>query len=229
VIDGDTVVFEDGEHVRMIGIDTPELGHGDQARQPGAQAAKDWLARRLPRGTPVLAAVDGENRDGHGRLLRHLFLPDGTNLQAEILVAGLATPLTIPPSLGHLACYRLAAKTAEDATVGLWSRPEYRPLEPGALEADTRGYRVIRSRVMAMYLAHGGIRLQLEGGLSAFVPAASRALFDQERLASLGGRFVEIRGMVYPRRGRLQMLLRHPVDLRPEENAGNPATPQASK
>lgn len=37
VIDGDTVVLDDGRHVRLLGIDAPEL------KQPGGRESKRWL------------------------------------------------------------------------------------------------------------------------------------------------------------------------------------------
>jgi endonuclease YncB( thermonuclease family) len=228
VIDGDTVILEDGAHVRLVGIDTPELGHGDGPDQPGAVAARDWLAARLARGTAVLAGADREDRDRHGRLLRHLYLADGTNLQAALLESGLATPLTIPPSLGHLSCYRRAAATAEHAAAGLWGRAEYRPVAPRSLAANTRGFRIVLSRVVETGAARGGFRLQLEGTLSAYVPQASVAAFDGKMLGGLAGQVVEVRGMVYPWRGRLRLFLYHPLDLRIVTGTGNPAAPQAS-
>lgn len=229
VIDGDTVIFGDGEHVRMIGIDTPELGADGAPEQPGAAAARDWVAVRLGRGTSVLADRDQENRDRHGRLLRHLFLADGTNLQAGLLSEGLAMPLTIPPSLGHLTCYRDAAAAAERAGAGLWGRPEYRPMAPGALAATTRGYRIIQSSVIRVRPFRGNILLQLDGPLSVTIPSSSLAAFDQALFDMLAGEQVEVRGMVYPYRGRLQMYVRHPLDLRRLDVQGNPAGPQASK
>ena len=34
VVDGDTVVLQDGRHVRYIGIDTPEIDHKNQRAEP---------------------------------------------------------------------------------------------------------------------------------------------------------------------------------------------------
>lgn len=37
VIDGDTIVLDDGRHIRLLGVDAPEL------KQPGGDRAKRWL------------------------------------------------------------------------------------------------------------------------------------------------------------------------------------------
>ena len=223
VIDGDTVILADGEHVRLVGIDTPELGHNGTPDQPGAAVARDWLRSRLTPGSVALAVADTENRDHHGRLLRHLFLPDGTNLQAALLAAGLATPLVMPPSLGFLRCYQQAADAALNARAGLWGRTEYQAADAGALPADTRGYRMVRDRVVQGHWTRGGAWLELSGPLSVTIPAASFREFDRDAVAALPGQYAEFRGMVYPFRGRLRLLLRHPVNLIvPARQPGNP-------
>ena len=213
VIDGDTVILGDGEHLRMIGIDTPELGRDGEPDQPGAAAARDWLRTRLGPGSPVLAVDDHENRDRHGRLLRHLFLPDGTNLQASLLAEGLATPLVIPPSLRYLPCYQQASDTAREARTGLWGRHEYQSTDPFLLAPDTRGFRIIRDRVVQVHWTRGGAWLELSGPLSMTIPAADFAEFNRNAIAALPGQRAEFRGMVYPYGGRLRLYLRHPVNL----------------
>ncbi|OGT84465.1 MAG: hypothetical protein A3H91_12540 [Gammaproteobacteria bacterium RIFCSPLOWO2_02_FULL_61_13] len=229
VIDGDTVILGDGEHLRMVGIDTPELGHGSTPDQPGAAAARDWLRARLTPGTPVLTVADTEDRDRHGRLLRHLFLSDGTNLQAGLLAEGLATPLVIPPSLRYLPCYQHAADTALGAQTGLWGRREYRSADPETLAPDTRGFRIVRDRVMQVHWTRGGAWLELSGPLSVTIPAANFAEFDRKAIAALPGQRAEFRGMVYPQRGRLRLYLRHPVNLRVPAEPGNSVAPDKSK
>src|SRR5687768_17229147 len=47
VYDGDTVVLEDGKHVRLLGINTPEIESHQRAEEPGGIAAKKWLQTQL--------------------------------------------------------------------------------------------------------------------------------------------------------------------------------------
>jgi endonuclease YncB( thermonuclease family) len=84
VIDGDTIVIDSGEHVRFIGIDTPEVGHcnHDEATQN---------MRNLVYGKAViLTAGARDNTDKYGRLLRYVDLPDGTDTGLSQIRAGLA-------------------------------------------------------------------------------------------------------------------------------------------
>lgn len=68
VIDGDTIELEDGQKVRLIGIDTPERGC------PGYQEAKKNLQDMVLTKRIVLVADGKQNTDRYGRLLRYVDL-----------------------------------------------------------------------------------------------------------------------------------------------------------
>ena len=65
IVDGDTLELGNGEIVRLVGIDTPEVG------QCGYQEASDALSR-LVLGRQVRLTVSDEDRDRYGRLLRYV-------------------------------------------------------------------------------------------------------------------------------------------------------------
>jgi len=65
VVDGDTVDLANGETVRLVGIDTPEVG------QCGYERAKVALVR-LVEGKRVRLVRSDEHRDVYGRLLRYV-------------------------------------------------------------------------------------------------------------------------------------------------------------
>ena len=65
VIDGDTVVLRNGEHVRLVGIDTPERD------QCGYDAARDALAALVEDRDVTLTRPEAD-RDRYDRLLRYV-------------------------------------------------------------------------------------------------------------------------------------------------------------
>jgi endonuclease YncB( thermonuclease family) len=65
VIDGDTIELGNGEAVRVVGIDTPEVG------ECGFEAASAAMSR-LVLGKRVQLTISDEDRDGYGRLLRYV-------------------------------------------------------------------------------------------------------------------------------------------------------------
>jgi hypothetical protein len=67
VIDGDTVVVSSGQHVRLIGIDAPEVGSGPCATKATAKMAQLVLGRPVKLDTGART-----NTDKYGRLLRYV-------------------------------------------------------------------------------------------------------------------------------------------------------------
>ncbi|MBK6468112.1 MAG: thermonuclease family protein [Rhodobacter sp.] len=80
VIDGDTIDIE-GTRIRLAGIDAPEL------EDPYGKQARSALIR-LCHGAEMRAVAEGEQT--HVRLVATCYLPDGRDLSAEMVKAGLA-------------------------------------------------------------------------------------------------------------------------------------------
>ncbi|WP_297112738.1 thermonuclease family protein [uncultured Devosia sp.] len=80
VIDGDTIVI-DKIRIRIAGIDAPELDH------PFGKQSK-WALVKLCKGQVVTARVKPEL--SYDRMVAECFLPDGRDLAAEMVRAGLA-------------------------------------------------------------------------------------------------------------------------------------------
>lgn len=80
VIDGDTIVI-DKTHIRLAGIDAPELDH------PYGKKAKFALAA-LCKGQVVTARISGDVT--YERVVAHCSLADGTDLSAALVAQGLA-------------------------------------------------------------------------------------------------------------------------------------------
>lgn len=80
VIDGDTIVIN-GVKIRLAGIDAPELDH-----PYGKMAKSEMMA--ICRGQAITARLDGAL--SHGRSVATCYLPDGRDVGAELVKAGLA-------------------------------------------------------------------------------------------------------------------------------------------
>ncbi|TVR00732.1 MAG: hypothetical protein EA399_03335 [Desulfovibrionales bacterium] len=87
--DGDTIHLEDGQQVRLLGIDAPEMGRDGEPDQYYARESRDYL-RRLIGGQPVHLESDGQGLDRYGRLLAYAFLPDGRMVNEVLVEEGLA-------------------------------------------------------------------------------------------------------------------------------------------
>ena len=87
VIDGDTIVLDGNERVRLIGVDTPET---KDPRKPVQHFGKEAYAftKKLVEGLKVRLDYDLNKKDKYGRTLAYVYLEDGTFLNAEIIRKG---------------------------------------------------------------------------------------------------------------------------------------------
>jgi micrococcal nuclease len=116
VIDGDTLVCEGGQRVRLLLIDTPEMDQGEFGR-----LAREALLELLPPGTSSPMEFDVQRLDRYGRTLAYLYLPDGRMANLELARRGYAVVLSYPPNIRHIDEMRSAVVEAREARRGLWS------------------------------------------------------------------------------------------------------------
>jgi len=116
VLDGDTIVLRGGERVRYLGIDAPETG------DPFAAEAKQ-LNQSLVRFRDIRLEFDERERDDYGRLLAHVYVRVDDRwvlVNLEIVRAGLARLLFIPPNERYREEYERALHEAVISRRGLW-------------------------------------------------------------------------------------------------------------
>jgi micrococcal nuclease len=115
VIDGDTIELSDGEHVRYIGMDTPEMRPVEEYAEAATEAN-----RELVEGKTVIVVPDVELRDRYGRLLAYIYVDD-TFVNAELVRRGLAQVATYPPNVRYQGYFLKLQREAREAGRGLWS------------------------------------------------------------------------------------------------------------
>ncbi len=124
VIDGDTVIARVGdtdEHVRLIGINSPETKDPDKPVECYGPEASAELQAMLPEGTPVRLERDVEARDQYDRLLAYVFrASDGLFVNAALGREGFVRSLWITPNGAYRAEVDGAIAEARAAGRGLW-------------------------------------------------------------------------------------------------------------
>ena len=104
VVDGDTFVLANGERVRLLGIDTPEKHESDKLDRDSERSGRDKktiqrlgelagkYTKKLIEGKKVILVPEPnhENKDKYGRLLRYVYLEDGTFVNKKIVEDGYA-------------------------------------------------------------------------------------------------------------------------------------------
>lgn len=212
VYDGDTLRLDDGRKVRIIGINTPELGHDGAPDEPLAELAREATRALAEKGTRVALRFGQERHDRYGRLLAHVYLPDGRSLEAELLARGLATTLVVPPNTWNLECYAQVEKRARAQGKGIWGLPRYEPISSRGLK-KAEGYHLVRGRVTRVGESRSSIWLNLEGSVALRIPRRDLEEFTSFDPRALTGREVLARGWLHERKGELRMTVRHPAAL----------------
>jgi micrococcal nuclease len=119
IVDGDTVVLVDGQKVRYIGINAPEMAHEDQSPEPYAETAKQFNALLVNR-KKVRLEFGKERFDRYQRLLVYVFLENATFVNAEILLNGYAYLLKKRPNLKYDKILLQSQRSAMSAKKGIW-------------------------------------------------------------------------------------------------------------
>jgi micrococcal nuclease len=131
VVNGDTLLLENGERVRLIGIDAPE-------NRTGAKATRDSLRQRKPLSVllrdgrkaakfvadligekEVRLEFDAQQKDIDGQLLAYVYVGD-IFLNAEIVKQGFAQLLITPPNIKYSDLLQKLYDEAKQNKRGLW-------------------------------------------------------------------------------------------------------------
>lgn len=125
VVDGDTIDVDlDGktERLRLIGIDTPETVDPRKIIQCfGIEASNK--SKEILTGNQVRLEADSSQgeRDKYNRLLRYVFLEDGTNFNQLMIKQGYAHEYTYDTDYKYQQEFKDAENYARQNRLGLWS------------------------------------------------------------------------------------------------------------
>ena len=140
VIDGDTIQALYGgmeKRIRLIGIDTPESRvnrkekkdkyanmseHDIKTIVEMGKKAKAYVNGLIKRGDSITIELGVQEMDKYGRLLGYVYLSNGKMLNEEIVKAGYAVIMTIPPNVKYKDRFLIAYQEARERKVGLWGK-----------------------------------------------------------------------------------------------------------
>ncbi len=120
VIDGDTVVLENGERLRYAGINAPELHTEKGMPQPFAVEAYK-LNKKLVEGKTLYLELSLRKRDRYGRLLGELYFENGTPVSAILVKEGVAFVCYYPGSGKYYQRYLPLQREAIRQRKGIFS------------------------------------------------------------------------------------------------------------
>lgn len=162
VIDGDTLELRDGRHLRLLGVNTPELSKKGRPAQPLAGEARDFT-RQFLHGGELKLSYDKQRRDHYGRTLAHIYNHRGENLEAALLSAGLAFHIAVAPNFSLAECLARSEQTARKEKIGLWADGAWPVKHAAVVRPGDGGFVLLRGRVRKVEHSRRAIWLELDG------------------------------------------------------------------
>ncbi len=212
IYDGDTILLTNGQKVRFLGINTPEVEGRNKLAQAGGEEARQWLQKKL-KNKKVRLERDVEKKDKYGRLLAHVFTPDNAHLNFELVKLGLATVNIHPPNLKYMDDLLAAESEAEQKLIGIWQYQQYAAKAVESLNGQAlRGWQRVFGTIKSVYHSRKYSYLNLTDTFSLKIQHKSSQLFPE--LEGYVGSKVEVRGWINKHKKRYSMFIRHPSSIK---------------
>lgn len=196
VYDGDTLKLQDGRHVRVLGVNAPEVDHGNErsgqalGRESQLAAEEFWRANRSAR-----LFYDVQRVDRYGRTLAHVYDAKGNSLAAHLLRKGLGFHAAIPPNLSLQECLVGQELLARKSAVGVWRHRAWQAKAAAGLTLEDTGFQRITGRVVSVRKAQS-VWLELDGPVVIKITPTDLGNFPVRNWSLWEGKRVEVRGWV---------------------------------
>lgn len=119
VFDGDTILLNNNEKIRLLGIDAFEY---DQL--PYGPKAKEFLTM-LTLNKKVCVETDVEEKDIYERTLGYVFLDKKTFVNEAVVKNGLAILYDFPPNIKYIDRLKKAQIYGRQNMLGVWEKQNY--------------------------------------------------------------------------------------------------------
>ena len=219
IVDGDTVVLEDGRQVRLVGIQAPKLplGRKNFTKWPLADMARDLL-EELVAGREVTLRYGGQRVDRHGRALAHLVRDDGLWIQGELLSRGLARVYSFADNRALVAEMLEQEVLARAARKGIWANPWYAVRGPEGLARYLGAFQIVEGKVVDAAEVRGTVYLNFGADwrtdFTVMLNGKSVKLFRKAGIEplELEGANIRVRGWLDNRNGPM-IVATHPEQI----------------
>ncbi|MBN1225342.1 MAG: thermonuclease family protein [Candidatus Aminicenantes bacterium] len=216
VYDGDTVKvrFEGGveRKVRLIGVDSPEIGDEREEIRLSAYMAKRFCFHRLYRKT-VQLTYDWEREDKYGRLLAYVWLGKKLLFNELILREGFASAfLKFPFEEKFRKRFVEAERAAREQESGFWQKKPLPVISASEAKRNIGKYISVSFQCTRVQFRGNFVFLHSQGDFCALISHRNLANFPDIR--SFEGRLLSISGYLEEYRGEPQIMVFLPVQIK---------------
>ena len=146
VLDGDAIVLDTGQSVRLVGIEAPARGSRDREGQPFAAEAARSL-EDLVMGREVQLYYPGLTRDRYDRALAHIVTADAAGpeywVNHELVRRGDVRVRVYPDTAAGGDALLEVERAARDEGRGLWRLLAYQPKSALSVDETDRGFLIV--------------------------------------------------------------------------------------
>lgn len=209
IVDGDTLLLDNGLVVRLVGIQAPHLALGRTGLTdwPMGEDAKRALAAIVLK-KPIMLAYGGAEKDRYGRSLAQVFITGEASsvwVQEAMIRAGMARAYAFSDNRACMPELLAAEGRARLERVGIWGDSYYsvrRADRPAALLQLEGHYELVEGRVLLAEASQGLVFLNFgrfwKEDFTAVIDRGGLKLFAEAGIdpTKLGGALVRVRGWV---------------------------------
>jgi endonuclease YncB( thermonuclease family) len=225
ITDGDTVVLDTGESVRLVALQAPKisLGRANFVDWPLGEVSRQALGA-LILGKRVTLLYGGRRQDRHGRHLAHLVrLEDALWVQREMLDQGMARVYSFADNRAAIDQLLEAERRARARSLGIWGQPFYAIRDPASVIDDIDSFQIVEGMIVSAALVRGRHYLNFgddwREDFTVTVAPRDRKIFQSslvanglEDLAALAGHRMRVRGWIKSYNGP-QIEVTHPEQI----------------
>lgn len=218
-IDGDTIKLVGGEHVRYLGVDTPERG------EPFYIEAKRRNSALVKKQNVKLVVCDAEPKDKYGRTLAWVYV-DGAFVNAVLIKEGFGKAMIMPPCVtekaGELRRYEEEARQARRA---IWGKAGAAVPDSAVIISPEDAPRYagravkVQGRVMDVHKTKSAVFLNFSRrGKKGFKAVIFKSSFEEFRLSGIDpldykGRNIAVHGVVKFYKGAPEIIVKLPSQI----------------
>ncbi len=211
VYDGDTFKTRQGEKIRFLGLNTPEILHRDAPAQIGGNKAKEALTK-LILGKQVRLRFDKEKKDRYKRTLAQVWMRNGLWVNGWLVQQGYAHVYTFEPNVRWTRKLLRKERIARTQKLGIWNTSRFRLLKARKVSEKNIGqFHVVQGKVEKI-TDKKGWQFKL-GKLYISIPKSRRKLFQQPPNVKVNQK-ITVRGKIrISSKNKFFLALYSPTDL----------------
>lgn len=213
IVDGDTLHTEQGEKLRLLHINTPEINpNSKKPAEAYSIAAKERLIALAGKGQTIYWLSDNRLKDKYGRHLALVFNHTKEFVNARLVADGFAHALVLPPNQKYWQCIKTAELEAARFQRGIWSKSPKIFKTPKQAKPK-QGFQLIGGQISQVKDTRKYRWLILQDTLWVGIPRKQFQFFSNESINLKVGDELRLRGYVYQSHGKNRVKLNHPAML----------------